>query len=322
MEDPLMHDQQAARASFAVQENGKRARAGASAPLSGSRCLLGLLVLNLLVSSTMLIGFFVFAFSVKSQVKEMNEAMNPLTQLGLIWRTNTDLSTWKSALSTVSALADKVKDIDWAVEEPFTSYGYATCDYFNDDEAECKSFKGDEGLQCTWEGNDPASCTGNAEQYNYPTERKIIITSQTSTSMQRFFRNLKDGLDAAAAKLPTADDAKKQAAAGKTEQVCSNTPAPVSVKEHSSANVPLLVDKIGKDFPCFVQQTSDQAKMITEEKVSSIISALYKMNIINCYARANDPNCEKRQESATDTFMAYHDFVEKLIAKFTAAMDA
>ena len=320
MEDPLMNVRQTGdHRSFSVQDQ-KPVRAAAS--LSGSRCLVGLLVLNLLVSSTMLVGFFVFASALQSQVKEMGETMNPLTQLGLLWRTNTDLSTWKGALSTVSSLADQVKSVDWAVQESWKTYGPANCDSYpmSQDKATCESFVGDDGKKCTW-FQDDYFCNGTATQKSYESTNTISVRERDSQSVQNFLAQLKDGLDVVVAKLPTLDETKKQAVASNTNQVCASTPASLEVKEHSFLNVPLLADTTVKDFPCFAHQTADQGHLITEDAVSSVISGLVKMRVLYCdiSPEGPGPSCDNLEKSIKNTVMAYRNFVLDMINKYTAA---
>lgn len=321
MEDPLVYEPKK-KSSFAMMDPG--ATTSAADPVSGSRCLLVLLVLNLLVSSTLLVGFFVSVFQVKAEVKSIRESSTPLNQLGRLWRTNTDLSTWKETLSTVSKLADQVKDIDWTAEESYTYHTPAGCkDYpMYDDKATCESFKGDDGKTCKW--TEDQGCEGDAYQRSYPVTQKLQVTSSGSRDVQNFFASLKKGLDTIISKLPSADDTKKQAAAGKTSQVCASAPAPIVVEDDSILDVPVLADTIVKDLPCFAHESEDQLNIATKDSVSSVISGLQSMNLLCNYFGPDDSpqQSEICLKDKTDAVMAFRNIFLDLVKKYTSVVDA
>ena len=320
MEDPLMYEPKK-KSSFAMMDPG--ATRPAADPVSGSRCLLVLLALNLLVSSTLLVGFFVSVFQVKAEVKSIRESSTALNQLGRLWRTNTDLSTWRETLSTVSKLADQVKDIDWTVEESYVYHSPRGCDDYpmSDDKATCESFVGDDNKKCKW--TEGQGCEGNAMQINYPTTQKLEVDSRSSKYVQDFLAQLKKGLDTIISKLPSADDTKKQAAGGKTSQVCASAPVPIVVEDDSILDVPVLTDTMVKDLPCFAHESEDQLNIATKDSVSSVMSGLQSMNILCNY---NGPDTQQQidicLQDATDIFMAYRNIYLDLVKKYTSVVDA
>lgn len=316
MEDPLVYEPKQ-KSAFGVHDAGVHSRA--PAPAQGSRLLVGLLVLNLIVSSTLLVGFFVSVFQVKAEVKSIRDSSTPLAQLGKLWHTNTDLSTWKEAMTTVSKLADQVKDIDWKAHESYIIHTERDCnDLYGES---CEAFVGDDGKKCKWD-EDANHCTGSAHQMAYPETIDMVIESSGSKKAQDFFAGLKKWMDDLASKLPSTDDKEKQAASGETSQVCASTPAPIVVKEESVLDMPVLADTMAKDAPCFAHKSEDLLNSATKDIVSSIVIQLGKYDFVCGPIGQTYETYEQCIQDQIGKIMAFRNFFLQLVSKYTSVVDA